>query len=181
MLEITVSDEFFDSKAKKFVVVPVQTVQLEHSLASLSKWESRYEIPFLTVDERTDEQTIYYIECMCLTPNVPPELFSRIARSHGEQIHAFLQKKHTATFFSDANKPPRSVETITAELIYYWMDVLNIDWEAQYWNINKLFALVRVHNLKAEDTAPKKMTNKQDLARRRMENERRLRELGTNG
>lgn len=179
MLEITVSDEYYDNKSKRFVVVPVTKVQLEHSLASLSKWEEKYEVPFLSLEDRSDEQTIYYIECMCLTPNVPPELFERIARKHGEEVHDYLERKHTATYFSEPTKPPRSSEVITAELVYYWLDELNINWEVQYWNLNKLFTLIKVHNLK--NAKPQPMNTKEAAARRRAENERRLKQYNTTG
>ena len=176
-LTITVRDEY-DESTKKFIVETMD-IELEHSLASLSKWEEKWEIPLLSSPDKTDEQSVSYLECMCVTPDVAPEVFWKLTEEQQEQVSKYLEKKASATWF--ANRPePRSGEAITAELVYYWMSGFGINWEAQHWHLNKLLTLIKVHSVKA-DNKPR-----QQSARNRQQeimrlNAQRLKETGSNG
>ena len=56
MLQIVVpAVEMYNEQTNEFVIAKEQTLQLEHSLVSLSKWESKWNKPFLTKDEETFE------------------------------------------------------------------------------------------------------------------------------
>lgn len=180
MLTIVVpGEESFDNDKNEFVSGEAITLQLEHSLVSLSKWESIWEKPFLTPEPKTDEQLLSYIKAMTLTPNVPPEVYQRFTNDLVEQVNAYIHSKMTATWFRDKDEQPRSRETITSEVIYYWMIALNIPLDCQEWHLNRLLTLVRICN---EKNAPQKPMSKAELAaRNRKLNEERKAKLKTTG
>lgn len=179
MLTITVPmTESFDSITNKFVDEGF-TLELEHSLVSLSKWESRWEKPFLGSDSKTQEETVSYVKDMVLTPNVPPEVFDSLSQANFDAINTYINAKMTATWFSDRDKPPASREIITAEIIYFWMTSMTIPFECENWHLNRLITLVRVISQK---NAPEKKMAPRDLAQRNRElNAKRRAELGTTG
>lgn len=147
MLQVTIpSIELYDEVNNEFITIEEQTLTLEHSLASLSKWESKWCKPFLSKEKMTEEESIDYIRCMTLTPNVPPEVYYIIPDSVIKTISEYIAKPMTATWFSDSGKKgkKKSNEQVTAEIIYYWMIALNIPPEYESWHLNKLLTLVRV-------------------------------------
>lgn len=180
MLKLTVIlSEEFDDEMQEFIVESID-IELEHSLASLSKWEAIWEVPLLTTLDKTEEMTYSYFECMCLTPNVAPEVFRKLDSEQQALISEYLDKKHTATWFGNENPQARSGEVITSELLYYWMSGFNINWEAQNWPINRLLTLIKVFSLK-QDNKPKRMSSRSrqmDIARI---NAQRRAELGSKG
>jgi hypothetical protein len=179
MLTIVVPGvEMFDEKTQEFITVGDVTLELEHSLVSLSKWESIHEKPFLG-KEKSTEETMSYIKCMVLTPNVPEETFEKLTDKNLTDIQEYLDAKMTATWFSDTPGAPQSRDIITAELIYYWMITFQIPLECQHWHLNRLFTLIRVCNIK--QSKPKKMSRAEIAARNRELNEQRRAQLGTKG
>lgn len=132
MLRITIPEmEFWDERKEEFRYTKEQTLQLEHSLVSLSKWESKFCKPFLSKQEKTLEETIYYVKCMTLTQNVNPDVYNRLTDANIEEINRYIEAPMTATRFSDERNGRPGREQITAELIYYWMIALNIPPEYQ--------------------------------------------------
>lgn len=175
MLEIeVVLDENFDETTNKFVVGKSVKVRLEHSLVSLSKWEAVWEKAFLGREEKTTDQTISYVEMM-LVDEIPPEIFHKLLQSHIEEIQRYINAPMTATKLPNAQNKGPSRETITAELIYYWMATLNIPFECEHWHLTRLFTLIQVTNIK--NTPPKKMTA---ADRQRLNNARRA-QMNTRG
>ena len=170
--------EAFDDSTQEFVATGGTPIQLEHSLASLSKWESEFEKPFLSTNEKTLGELTFYIKAMTLTPDVPDELYYRLSEKNIEEINAYINKKMTATWFSETT-PETSKEIVTAELIYYWMTAFQIPFECQYWHLNRLFTLIRVCSMKHEK--PKKMSRAEVARRNRELNEQRKAQLGTRG
>lgn len=171
--------DVFDDEAQTFGSQGGVELQLEHSLLSVSKWESKHEKPFLDSKERTPEEVYSYIECMLLTQNPPGNFLQQLSKENFEQINAYIDRKMTATWFSEIEPKTRNREIVTSELIYYWMTVFNIPFECENWNLNRLFTLIRICNVKQDK--PKKMS-RSDIARRNRElNERRKAELGTKG
>lgn len=181
MLTITIQGtEFFDEKLEEFVYPESFVLELEHSLVSLSKWESIFEKPFLGKDEKTTEELMHYIYLMIITPGYTPEILDRLSEANLKEIQAYFDAKMTATWFSDVpGGGPKSSETITSELIYYWMSAFSIPMECENWHLNRLFTLIKISNLKNQK--PKKMSAKDVAARNRELNAKRLKELGTSG
>lgn len=165
MLKIAIpATEQFDPVRGEFIITPAQTLSLEHSLISISKWESKWEKPFISKTPMTVEETIDYIRCMTLTQNVNPLVYNGITQEHLDQVAKYIDAKMTATTFSKFQNGKPSREVITSELIYYWMVAYNIPFECQKWHLNRLITLIRVCGIK--NTPPKKM-NKRDAAAQR--------------
>lgn len=179
MLQIVVViDEDFDESKSQFVASESVTLRLEHSLVSLSKWESKWELPFLKKEEKTTEQVIDYIRMMYLGEDFPEQIVDHLKADHYKAITDYIEANMTATWFHDL-KQSQSNETITAELIYYWMIALGIPFECQFWHLNRLMTLIKVCNIK---NAPKsKMSRAEARAQQRQLNEERRREMGTRG
>jgi len=181
MLQITIpGEELFDEEKQEFVTLKEQTLQLEHSLISLSKWEAKWCKVFLSKQEKTYEETIDYIKCMTLTPNVNPDVYLRLTQANFREIEAYIAAPMTATYFSKDKTGGRSSgEQTTSELIYYWMIALNIPFECQKWHLNRLLTLVRVCNVKNQP--PKKMSKKDIASRNAALNAARKKQFNSKG
>ena len=170
--------EFYDEDNNEFIMFNEQVLQLEHSLVSISKWESKWHVPFLDGKDKTLEQIIDYVRCMTITQNVKPEVYNRLTEDNLKAINDYIENPMTATTFSDINQRP-SREIITSEIIYYWMVSFNIPFECQKWHLNKLLTLIKVCNIK--NSPPKKMSRQEILSRNRALNEARKKNLNTRG
>ncbi len=180
MLTINVAmQEGYDREKREFVTLVGFDLNLEHSLVSLSKWESEFKKPFLSDKPKTDDQTLWYIKAMILNEEVPEDLFARLKPSHAESINEYINDSMTATWFNETADRRRNSEVITAEIIYYWMIEFGIPVEFQHWHLNRLLTLIKVCNQKK--TPPKKMSQREILQRQRELNEQRRAEHGTAG
>lgn len=181
MLRIVVplSPEGWDEEKQEFVQPEEQVLELEHSLISLSKWESKWCKSFLNNNGLTDEETIDYIKCMTLTENVDDVVYSKLTNENIKQINEYIAAPMTATTFSDDKSKRGGREIVTSELIYYWMIALNIPFECQYWHLTRLITLVRVCNIK--NAPPKKMSKRDILSRNAALNAQRRAQLNTKG
>lgn len=180
MLRLTIpEEELYDESKEEFTTLPGLELDLEHSLLSVSKWESEFEKPFLSAGERTDLEVLRYAYYMITTPEISPEVIFRLTNQDLRKINDYIEKKNTATTFYETKKPVGRQETITAELIYYWMVAFQIPIECEAWNLNRLFALIRICNLKNQ---PQKKMSRHEIAQRNRElNAKRRAELGTKG
>lgn len=183
MITITVlGEEFFNEKTSEVYTKGDVVLELEHSLATLSKWEAIYEKPFLTQDEKTSDEVIAYIEIMIQTPNFPPGIITRFSEKNFKEINDYMNSKQTATWFAERRNEPKSREVITSELIYYWIIAFNIPMECQFWHINRLFTLIRVCSVKsAGNEKTKKKPTSSDLEERRRLNAKRQAMYNTTG
>lgn len=180
MLQITIpAVELWDEQKQEFVYTKEQTLALEHSLVSLSKWESKWHKPFLSKTEKTVEETIDYIRCMTLTQNVKPEVYLGLTAENITQVNKYIEDPMTATFFSEDNVGKNSREIVTNELIYYWMTALNIPVKFEKWHLNRLLTLIRVCNIK--NSPPKKYSKGEIMKRNAALNAARRKQLGTKG
>ena len=162
MLELTITfPEAYDEVKEEFIPPrPPQTLKLEHSLVSLSKWESKWCKPYMSKEPKTTEEVIDYFRCMTLTQNVDPNVYYFLTDDHITQITEYIESPMTATRIYDTKKGKINKEQVTSELIYYWMISLNIPWECQKWHINRLLTLIKVCSIK---NAPPKKRSKQEL------------------
>ena len=180
MLRITIpAVEQWDEAKQEFIYTKEQTLSLEHSLVSLSKWESKWCKAFLTKQEKTFEETLDYIKCMTLTQNVDPEVYNYLTNGNIKEINEYIEAPMTATYFSDEKTSKTSREQVTAELIYYWMIALNIPFECQKWHLNRLLTLIKVCNIKNQP--PKKRSKKDIMSRNAALNAARRKQLNTKG
>ena len=181
MLSITIpAIELWDETKQEFVgLEKEQTLQLEHSLVSLDKWESKWCKPFLTKQEKTREEMMDYVRCMTITQNVDPEVYNYLTNDNIIQINKYIEAPMTATTISEDKSSKSNKETVTAELIYYWMIALNIPFECRKWHLNKLLMLVKVCNIKNQP--PKKTSKKELLSRNAALNAARRKQFNTSG
>mgnify|MGYP000280051301 CR=1 FL=1 len=180
MLQITVpSAELFDEENQEFVYVKQATLQLEHSLVSLSKWESKWNKPFLTKEEKTIQETIDYIRCMTITQNVNPMVYRCLTNDNIRQVNSYIEAPMSATRFYEEKNGKINREQVTAEIIYYWMIALSIPFECQKWHLNRLLTLIRVCNIKNQP--PKKHSRKEIMRRNAALNAARRKQLHTKG
>lgn len=185
MLQIVIpasTTEIWDEEKQEFVVSELEkgyTLQLEHSLVSLSKWESKWCSPFLSKREKTFEETIDYIKCMTVTRNVPPEVYDRLTEEHMSEISKYIEAPMTATWFPEDKRGKNNRETITAELIYYWMISMNIPMKCEKWHLNRLITLIRVCSIK--NSPPKKMSKREIMNRNAALNAARRQQMNSKG
>lgn len=180
MLKIKLpGQEFFDDKAQEFVEIGSIELELEHSLVALSKWESIWEKPFLGPDKKTSEETLSYIHCMVVSPEIPIEDLYRLSEENIKDINEYINAKMSATWFNELTNRKTSREVHTAEIIYYWMLTLQIPTECETWHLGRLFTLIKVVN---EKNAPKKKVPRRDVLQSYAQlNAQRRAQLNTSG
>jgi hypothetical protein len=180
MLEVIVpGTELYDEKTNLFTETKPQTLLLEHSLLSVSKWESKWKKPFLSKEPRTRIESIDYVRCMTINSNVDPKVYGRIPQEVFNIINDYIDDDMTATTINDRRNRAGGRETVTSELIYYWMIALDIPFECQKWHLNRLFTLIRICNIK--NGPQKKMSNKQIFDQQRALNASRRKSFNTSG
>ena len=154
-IHIPKTDDLWDPIKEEFITQPAVTLQLEHSLLSISKWEAKYHRPFLgKKDNKTGEEMLDYIRMMTIAPKVSPEVYYRLSQENMDEIMHYIENPMTATTVRENGTPSR--EIVTSELIYYWMISLGIPFECQKWHLNRLMMLIRVCS--AKNAKPKKMS-----------------------
>lgn len=180
MLKITIPEtQEWDEEHEVFITSESQSLCLEHSLVSLSKWEEKWHKYFIGNDSLTNEELVDYIRCMTITQNVDPEVYYAIDDKVMKEITDYINDPHTATWFKDNKNQKPNREVITSEIIYYWMIALQIPFECQKWHLNKLLTLIRVCN---EKNAPnKKRSRSEILSENRKLNEARKKMHHTHG
>lgn len=183
MLQITIpARELYDEQLDEFIQIDEQVLQMEHSLISLSKWESKWCKPFYSKDPKTYEETLDYVKCMTLNDDVDPIVFSCLTEENVSEINAYIEHPMTATTFSNNVKSKagnKTGEQVTSELIYYWMIAFNIPVQFETWHLNRLLTLVQVCEIKNEP--PKKMSKRDVMSRNAALNAARRKQMNTSG
>lgn len=171
--------EAYDNVKEEFIILAKeQTLQLEHSLVSISKWESTWCKPFLSKTKKTTEESLDYIKCMTITKNVEPTVYDNITSQNIAEVTAYIDAPMTATTFRKEKNTPHG-EIPTAEVIYQQMIALQIPFSCEKWHLNKLLTLIRVCNIK--NNPPKKMSQKELMSRNAALNASRRAAMNTNG
>ena len=167
MLEITIPErEYYNESTEEFECVEAITLKLEHSLISISKWESRWKVSFLSKSEKTREELIDYIRCMSINQHIPNTAYNALSTDILTEISNYIGSSETATTFS-TNDGKKNREIITSELIYYYMIALQIPFECQKWHLNRLLTLIRICNIK--NAPSNKKMSKAEILRRNNE------------
>lgn len=181
MIQIKVEAvELYDDVKEEFITSKEQILQLEHSLVSLSKWESKWKVPFLSKErEKTGEEMIDYIRCMTITQNVDPTTYSYLTVENINEVNAYIEDSMTATTFSDDKNKTTNREIVTSEVIYHWMIAMTIPFECQKWHLNRLLTLINVCNIK--NKPPKSRSKNELLQRNKSLNAARRSALNTKG
>lgn len=180
MLTITIpSAELWDEEAEKFKATPEFVLDFEHSLVSLSKWESKFEKPFLGKGDKTREEVFEYLKAMTITPDVDPDTYLYMTKENIDDINAYVNSNQSATTFGELPESRNSGEEITSELIYFWMTSYRIPFVCETWHLNRLFSLLRICGIKNGEQ--KKMSRREILARNRSLNAERRAKLKTKG
>ena len=181
MLTIIVPEaEFFNEETQEFVYTKPQTLNLEHSLVSVSKWESKWKKPFLDNPSKPYEETIDYIRCMTINKNVDPIIYYNLPIDAIKRINSYIDDTMTATTIHTFHDSKYSREKVTSELIYYWMVNFNIPFECEKWHLNRLLTLIKVCSVKSQ-TTDRKMKPSEVLKQNHDLNELRKKQLGTKG
>lgn len=164
MLQLKIKDtEFFDERTATFSTIKGQTLQLEHSLVSISKWESRWQKPFLNKEQKTREETLDYIRCMTITQNVNPQVYEQITDDQIIEVNQYIDNPMTATTFTKQEGKGSGNKITTSEEIYYYMASFQIPFTCEKWHFNRLMTLIKICS---EKNQPKKNMSRGDLGRR---------------
>ena len=179
MLEFELSEiEVYNEETNEFHQKPSIKLMFEHSLLSVSKWEGIHKKPFLSDSYKTHEESISYLECMCLSPGVTREDLLSVSQDQMSKVNDYLSETRSATTINRRNQG-RSNEVITSELIYYWMVAATIPFEAETWHLSRLLMLIEISAIKNQPK--KKMSRSDAISRQRALNAQRRSNLGTAG
>lgn len=179
VLEIATEPEGWNAEKNEFVEPKSEKISLEHSLISLSKWESKWHKPFLSEKNMSDEEFTDYVKCMTVSKHVDPDIYDYFTVPNYKAVMDYIGDPMTATTISDKGKRAGKKEIITSELIYYWMVELGIPFECEKWHINRLLTLIRVCLIKK--TPPKKMSKRSIMERNAALNAARKKQYNTLG
>ena len=159
MLQLVIKDaNLYDEAKETFINVKGQTIQLEHSLVSISKWEAKWHKPFLSVEDKTREETLDYIRCMTITQCVNPMVYLAITDEQVDAVNSYINDSMTATTFSNTKQEGKGsvAKVTTSEEIYYYMSALQIPFSCEKWHLNRLLTLIHVCDEKNKQSTDKK-------------------------
>lgn len=185
MLEVTIEaiNKGWDPRKEEFVTIPKTTFQIEHSLLSLKKWESKWHVPYFSTNDKTTEQVLDYVRCMTITKGIDPDVYPYMSRKTIQEIVDYINNPMTATWFTDVNQKKgtgkANQEVVTNEIIYYWMIEMGIPLECETWHLEQLLTLIKVINAKREPA--KKMSQKEAMEQQRALNKARKARLHSKG
>jgi hypothetical protein len=171
--------EMYDEATSTFIQFEPYRLDLEHSLVSVSKWESETEKPFLGAKEKTPEELQQYIRAMAISNDVPAHVFNALSVDNIRAIDTYINKKMTATRINSRGGNSQNKEIVTSELIYFWMISFGVPLECEHWHLNRLLMLLQVCSIKQQPQ--KKMRPAEAAAQQRALNAQRRAMYGTSG
>lgn len=173
--------EFYDESTEEFIEVKEQTLLMEHSLISISKWEAKWKKPYLSEQKKTVPEIYDYFRCMTVNPNqVDSRVYQMLTKQNMEDIASYIDDPMTATTIMQHKQPSGKREVMTSEVIYYYMIAQNIPVEFEKWHINRLLTLIKVCAIK-NDPKPQKMSRAAIAKQNHALNAARRKRLGTRG
>lgn len=178
-IKVPVVPEQYDEVNNLFIDPVYKVLKLEHSLVSISKWESKWHKSFLHTPNKTDEEVLDYIKCMTLSQNLDQDIYKHLTYENIRDINKYINDPMTATIIPEDKSVKRNREIVTSELIYYWMIAYNIPVEFEKWHIERLMTLIRVCSIKNEP--PKKKSKSEIMRRNAALNEARRKQLNSKG
>lgn len=180
--------EQYDPVENLFYTTKDTTLVLEHSLLSISKWESKWKVPYIATSATgmTRAQFQDYVRCMTISQNIDPLVYSAITLENQKEIVDYIGDSMTATTINKQNIPKggpgsggKKGQIITSELVYYWMTALNIPFECQKWHFNRLMTLIQVASI--EQQPPKQMSKRDVMKQNKALNAARRAKLHSKG
>jgi hypothetical protein len=165
------------------VLLNTISLDLEHSLLSLSKWESKFQKPFIDPRaQKSPEEVFGYLQAMVITPGVDLDVLYKLTQDQINEIQNYVDSSQSATTFGKLPDRRGPGETITSELIYYWLATFNLPFDpCETWHLNRLFALIRICGIKNSKDGGPRMSRSELAQRNRELNMQRRKELGTKG
>ena len=136
--------ELFNNATQEFIYLPEETLVLEHSLISISKWEAKWHIPYFKEEQKTSEQTYSYIQCMCIKGNATMEVIKTLTDQNLLDITNYIHDSMTATKIREEDTKKKEENFMTSEVIYSLMVNYGIPVEFEKWHINRLITLIRI-------------------------------------
>lgn len=165
MITVNVKDrEIYFEDRNEFHTIEGGEFHLEHSLHSITKWETKYLKSFV-MTEKTTEELMDYFSMMNLDESRYLDPLG-LTNDQIQKIVEYIEKPKTAQTFKEdnsQNKAGASKEIVTSDLVYYWMSALQLPFECQYWNFDRLIALIRLASIK---NAPEKKETKAEALKR---------------
>ncbi len=177
MLIIKLKTEYWDEEKEEFINTNGGEIHLEHSLVSISKWESKWKKSFINSEKQIGDELYDYIRCMA-QEDISIDLIKSMGIDTLQEIINYINDPMSATTIRTFGPKTPNREIITSELIYYWMIALEIPFECQNWHLNRLLKLIEVCNLKNN---PKKMGRNDILRQNRDLNAARRKALRSKG
>ena len=176
--------ELYDDEKKEFIQIDKEfELILEHSLVSISKWESKWHKPYPYINENmvmTPEQSSSYIKCMTINKDVPDYVFNCINAQNISDINEYINNPMTATTVKIKNKINNKKQVLTSELLYYYMFKLGIPKDCEKWHINRLIKLMEVYGAN-DSSGDNKMSRSELIARNKAINARNRAKFHTKG
>jgi len=170
--------EFWDENKERFFTVTSKTLKLEHSLISISKWEAKYKVPFLSKNNKSNAQTLDYIRFMTVN-NVDEIAYAMLQGDDINKIGEYIKDPMSATTITYLDKGSTNHETYTSELIYFYMFSFGIPIECEKWHLNRLLKLIEVFGEKNKPN--KKLSHSEIAARNRALNAARRKKINSKG
>lgn len=151
--------EIWNEEKEEFVYINEQTLAMEHSLLSISKWEEKHKKVFLSEDKKTTEEYIDYYKCMCIN-KVQDEVFTALSPKDYKRINDYIADPMIPFKLKEPKQKEGASKKVgdpmAAIMIYYYMAVAQIPFSCEKWHINKLLALLKIYGIK--NSTPEKMS-----------------------
>lgn len=154
MLTIVLPELETYSEEGGFISYKKTKIRLEHSLYAISLWESKWKKPFFKNEAMSPSEFLYYVSCMPINDDVPENWWIRLDEQKLIKIRDYMANPMTATIIYRQKKPGGKHQTVTSELIYFWMTQFGIPFECDRWNINRLMTLLEVASIKNSKQKP---------------------------